>query len=180
MKLYALLVYDEKQKLVYKNYNLEDFLIFYRPKIKETIEEFSREIIKNVKKDSRYKINQKNEDFDIVIYGSTFSKYYIAITDPKYPQRTAFTLINTINTIKNTADLDNLFETYQNPQTTDKVSLIQQEMDDVKVILLDSIEKLLERGESMDDLLNRTYELNIDSDIFKRKAKDLNSCCVIF
>ena len=69
MKLYALLIYNEDYKQIYSNYNLDDFFFAYRSKMKETIEIFAKEVIKNVKKNSYYKITESADDFDFTIYG---------------------------------------------------------------------------------------------------------------
>ncbi|PSN55623.1 hypothetical protein C0J52_04059, partial [Blattella germanica] len=41
----------------------------------------------------------------------------------------------------------------------DKISKVQTELNDVKVVMLANIEKVIERGEKLDDLLERTEEL---------------------
>ena len=179
MKLYALLIYNEDYKQIYSNYNLDDFFFAYRSKMKETIEIFAKEVIKNVKKNSYYKITESADDFDFTIYGSTFINYYIAITNNSYPQRVAFELLHTIQGTNMTqVSINTSFRTYQNPIEADKILQIKQEIDEAKLILLNSIDNLLDRGERMDQLLDKTEKLAEDSFLFRKKARDLN-CCII-
>ena len=183
MKFYALLVYDENHKLTYSNYNLDDFFFFYKSKMQEAIEIFSKELIKNVKLNSYYKITDHIQglNLDIVIYGLSTNRYYIAITDLTYPRRVAFDLLNTLkNGNLKSIEIDDLFISYQNPNQHDKILLTRQELDETKLILLDSLDKLLERGESLDELVDKAKNLSATSALFKKKATDLNSCCILF
>ena len=100
MKLYALLIFDEDHKLVHTNYNLEDFYFFYRTKIIETIERISIEMIKYVKLNNCYKIDEKIENNNFIIYGLVTNNFYIAITDNEYHQRVAFTFLDKIKNSK--------------------------------------------------------------------------------
>ena len=183
MKLYALLIYDENHKLTYSKYNLDDFYFFIKAKMQETIEIFSKELIKNVKLNSYYKITDHIQglNLDIEVYGLTSNKYYIAITDPSYHRRVAFSLLGILkNEKKSSSEIDNLFMSYQNPNSFDKILQTKQEIDETKLILLDSIDKLLERGESLDDLVDKAKNLSATSALFKKKTNELNSCCSLF
>ena len=61
----------------------------------------------------------------------------------------------------------------------DKLSLIKQELDETKVIMLDSIDKLLERQTALDELINRSENLKVEAIKFHREGKNLNRCCTI-
>ena len=49
----------------------------------------------------------------------------------------------------------------------------------LKNILLDSIDKLIIRGESIESLIDRTSDLQTSSLQFHNDAAKLNRCCII-
>ena len=75
--------------------------------------------------------------------------------------------------------LDELFLTYTDVKN-DKIIKISQDLDDTKIILLDSVNKLFERGETIEELLVKTKELENYSFIFGNRTKELNKCCKLF
>ncbi|XP_056147059.1 vesicle-associated membrane protein 8-like [Lampris incognitus] len=62
-----------------------------------------------------------------------------------------------------------------NPQpqaagSTSKVDQVQGQVNEVKVILKDNINKVLERGERLDDLIGKTDDLQATADSFQRTS----------
>jgi hypothetical protein len=55
----------------------------------------------------------------------------------------------------------------------DRVSQIHNQVEDVKRIMLDNVEKVIERGERLDDLLSKTENLESHSSIFRQGAHDI-------
>lgn len=181
MKLYGLLVYNESHKLIYSNYNLADFLFLYRSTIKDNIEIIASELVKRNDGKNLYKINESRNGIDLTIYCSTYDKFYIIITNPEYPQTTAFELIKSLRGLDefNSEEVDKLFVSYQKPLEVDKVLRVKTELDETKLVMMDSINKLLDRGERIEDLIDKTNQLSENSSVFKVKARELNSCCII-
>lgn len=181
MKLYAVLVFDEGHKLLYSNYNLENFPFFYRWKIQENIENITTNLLKCVKLNNYHKINEPIDNNNFVVYSITTDKFYIAITDDIYLQRIAFTLLNTLkNSEFDKVEFGKLFMAYQDVNEIDKILKLRNELDETKLVLLDMIDKIIDRGESMNDLLERAERMNENSVLLRIKAKELNSCCTIF
>jgi synaptobrevin family protein YKT6 len=56
---------------------------------------------------------------------------------------------------------------------------LDKSLDDTKAILTRTIEAVLERGEKLDDLVDRSDQLSKSSKAFYKTAKKTNSCCVI-
>jgi synaptobrevin family protein YKT6 len=54
---------------------------------------------------------------------------------------------------------------------------VQREIEEVKLIMVENIDKVLERGEKIDDLVEKSNTLSIESKKFYKKSKKLNSCC---
>jgi hypothetical protein len=69
---------------------------------------------------------------------------------------------------------------YQNPQEADALSKLQMDIEDTKVILLDTISSLLQRGEKLEDLINKSDDLSAHSKIFLKTASKSNQCCSYF
>jgi len=73
--------------------------------------------------------------------------------------------------------LDGLIVKYQNPNDVDAISKIQKDLDETRDVMVQNIDKLLQRGEKIDDLLSKTEDLSASSKVFMKKSQSLNSCC---
>lgn len=178
MSLYSALVYNNKQ-LVSKNYNLEKFNFFFRSSIETAIEKIAVNIIDNLDENIPYKIIDEYEGHKLVIYCFKYIYTYIVICSLDYPTRTAYTLINSIKSSNaNKEIIKSLFLTYQDPVDADKIAKIKVELEETKIVLINSIEKLLERGDKLDNLVDRTEKLKADAETFVIKTD--RSCCTIF
>ena len=69
---------------------------------------------------------------------------------------------------------------YQNPENYDKITKINKNIESVKIIMLQNIEKVLERGEKIDDLVRKSHDLSKTSKKFYKTSKKLNKCCFWF
>uniref|UniRef100_A0A8B9QMX4 YKT6 v-SNARE homolog n=1 Tax=Apteryx owenii TaxID=8824 RepID=A0A8B9QMX4_APTOW len=120
----------------------------------------------------------------------------VVIADNEYPQRVCFTLLDKVldefsrqvskidwpsgspATINYTA-LDGYLSKYQNPREADPMTRVQAELDETKIILHNTMESLLERGEKLDDLVSKSEVLGAQSKAFYKTARKQNSCCKI-
>uniref|UniRef100_A0A8C9C592 Uncharacterized protein n=1 Tax=Phocoena sinus TaxID=42100 RepID=A0A8C9C592_PHOSS len=80
----------------------------------------------------------------------------VVIADSEYPSRVAFTLLE------------------KNLREADPMTKVQAELDETKIILHNTTESLLERGEKLDDLVSKSEVLGIQSTAWKQ-----NSCRAI-
>ena len=118
----------------------------------------------------------------------------VLICDEEYPQRVAYSFIlkfiddfvkhHPKASWKNAPfsviqEIKDQFDLYQDPRKADSISQIQGDLDETKVILYDTIEKVLERGEKLDDIVAKSENLSLTSKQFYKTAKSTNSCCVI-
>jgi len=76
-------------------------------------------------------------------------------------------------------ELDEAIVRYQDPAEADNIVKIQQQIDETKDVLHNTIDNLLARGEKLDRLVERSDELSMQSKMFYRQARKTNSCCVI-
>jgi synaptobrevin family protein YKT6 len=69
-----------------------------------------------------------------------------------------------------------LLQLYQNPSEADKLTKIQKNLDEVKDIMHKNIEEVLNRGETLDTLMDKSEDLSASSLTFYKQAKKTNSC----
>ena len=118
------------------------------------------------------------------------------ICDKEYPSRVAFSLIRKMldefmkehkdtdwavmkeNAVQFTP-LSEAIVSYQDPKNVDKLTKIQQELNETTEIMHQTIDKVLERGVKLDDLVDRSADLSNQSRMFYKTAKKHNSCCVV-
>lgn len=119
----------------------------------------------------------------------------IAFVDEAYPARAGFCVVNKLLedfvVLKGeawrgaTADapdqgqqlLADALQKYQNPEAADKLAKIQRDLDETKVILHKTIESVLDRGEKLDQLVDKSNDLSMASQLFYKQARKANSCC---
>ena len=58
----------------------------------------------------------------------------------------------------------------QDPAQADKLTKIQKDLDETKVILHQTIDSMLQRGEKLDDLVGKSHDLSMASQIFYKQV----------
>lgn len=118
-----------------------------------------------------------------------------ATCDSEYPPRVAFSLLSKImeefdaavptwkTEKRNEAvvwpQLEVLLAKYQDPASADQIMKIQKNLDETRDVLHSTIDSVLQRGEKLEDLVERSGELSAQSKLFYKQAKRANSCCVV-
>lgn len=59
---------------------------------------------------------------------------------------------------------------YQDPQQADSIMKIQKELDETKIVLHKTIESVLERGEKIDSLVEKSDGLSAQSKMFYKQV----------
>jgi len=123
-----------------------------------------------------------------------FGPCYVAvlITDQEYPIRPAFSLLTKVledfthkvlaTDYKNASrveaafktDIDGYIQKYQDPRQADTLMRVQQELDETKIVLHQTIESMLKRGEKLDNLVDRSNALSAQSKMFYKTAKKVS------
>lgn len=120
----------------------------------------------------------------------------VVITDEEYPTRVAFHLTKklidaTENKYANGAwgqlgegqakvsELNDAIVSYQDPKQVDQITKIQGELDDTMDLMRENLDKIIDRGVKLDELLDRSNDLSSNSKMFYKTARQHNRCCVI-
>ncbi len=126
----------------------------------------------------------------------------VLITDQDYPSRVAFNILQKIvvdfdelyqkkskefDDVRSDFELNSIYleglqktvQEYQDPVKTDKILKVKKDLEETKTVLNKAFESLLERGEKLDTLVQKTDMLNDIAKDFYIKTKDNNSCCII-
>lgn len=137
----------------------------------------------------------KQEDYMCHVYVRSDSLAGVLISDHEYPQRVAFTLLNKVLdefTSKHSSvtwpgvtdglpfpQAEEYLTKYQNPKEADAMTKLQSDLDETKIILHDTIDAVLQRGERLDDLVDKSEGLSMQSKTFYKTARKTNQCCLI-
>jgi synaptobrevin family protein YKT6 len=68
---------------------------------------------------------------------------------------------------------------YQDPAAADQIMRIQRNLDETRDVLHNTIDSVPQRGEKLEDLVERSGELSGQSKLFYKNAKKANSCCAV-
>eukprot|EP00606_Chrysophyceae_sp_TOSAG23-5_P000832 GSChrysophyteH2.ASY1.ANO1.1048.1 assembled CDS len=177
---------------------LDEFGFWQRGSVKEMITFFSKTITKRTPAGSRQSV--QNEEYYVHVYMRSDGLCGCVTCDAEYPARVAFSLLSkTLEDCDATfvsgkpnywrtcmveeglqwPALDASIEKYQNPAEADQISKIQKNLDDTREVLHNTIDSVLQRGEKLEDLVERSGELSSQSKLFYKQAKRANACCAV-
>jgi len=181
--------------VLYSGFELSSFGFFNRSPIQEICQFVTRETI------TRTPVGQSNSvaHLNYVCHIRVLSTGLAAacVVDQDYPSFVALGFLNkaivafqtqheerdwnkiTQDTNLPVPDLNTLLQDYQDPSKADKILQIKDELSQTREIVLKTIEQLLERGEKLDDIVQRSQDLSFQSKAFANRAEDLTPCCVI-
>lgn len=152
----------------------------------------SKTIVERTPGATRQSVKQDVYMCHVYVRGDSLAAVLIA--DHEYPQRVAHTLLTKVmddftlkvpkelwpTTAENCADFSPLpayLAKYQDPREGDALTRIQDDLDETTIILKNTIEAVLDRGEKLDDLVEKSNQLSYSSKTFYKTAKKTNSCC---
>jgi len=180
--------------------DLSQFSFYQKPSIAEFMSFFSKTVSERTQQGGRQSVMENNYVAHVYNRGGAERLCAVMVTDQEYPVRAAFSLLQKIleeftNTISQssyerlTAEssansisfpmIQTYLQKYQDPRQADAIMKVQAELDETKIILHKTIESVLQRGEKLDNLVDRSNALSVQSKMFYKTAKKQNSCCVI-
>jgi synaptobrevin family protein YKT6 len=174
MKLYSIILFNNNNEIISEAYNLSYFGFFERTTIKEFIIFFTN--LTSTRITSNTKNTIKHSIYVIYCYKNNNNTCCI-VCDEEYPEQPAFYIINEILQKQfSTPELQKLIIKYEDPNETNKIYKIQGELSNIKNVLNQTIDSLLERGEKLEDIVEKSNNLSNLSKDFYKKTKE-NNCC---
>lgn len=195
VKLYAISIFFKapaEAKVLKSHYDLQSFSFFQRGSVQEFIQFASKTITERTSPCTRQSVKQ--DVYMCHVYVRSDNLAAVLIADHEYPGRVAHTLLTKIMddfSAKVSSDqwpngteqsisftqLPAYLAKYQDPREADPLTKMQNDLDETKIILRNTIEQVLIRGEKLDDLVSQSEELSAQSKAFYKTAKKTNSCC---
>jgi synaptobrevin family protein YKT6 len=196
-QLYSIIIFkvrdgEEKPVVLSANYDMSTFGFFQRGKAKEFCTFASRTVAARSTLNVRAKVAQ--EEHMCYFYRLQNGVTAVVTGNAQYPDRVAFDLVvkaaNSYNDrsgatsvaivsdqfVEN-SELMSLLAQYQNPTEADKILKLQKDLNEVKTIMYDNIEKLLERGQKIDDLVAQSQDLGMGAKAFYDAGRRMNRRC---
>jgi len=172
---------------------LSSFGFFQRGTVQEMLIFVSRTVGKKTQPGQRQTV--ENEDTGLLCHAHNRDGLAATVfVDQEYPTRSAFCIVNKVldDFVKANGEAWRAAQTdsemgnavceaavanYQDPSQADKLLKIQQELDETKVVLHKTMDSMLERGEKLDNLVAKSSDLSMASQMFYRQARKQNQCC---
>lgn len=167
MKLYNITCLNSEYSIQKEAYELSSFGYFESKTIKEIVQFLIITVVKRCQPEMYTIVEYK--DFVCHCYN-----YNVVITDKEYPIQTVYQLLFDLEKCE-LCELDEYIKKYQQPYS--QFQKLQLEIDETKHILHKTIDIILERGEKIEDLVERSQLLTIQSKTFFKQAKRNSSCC---
>jgi synaptobrevin family protein YKT6 len=173
--------------------DVAEFGYFQRGSVREMLTFISRTIVKRTQPGQRQSVEQDQYLVHVTNRGGLVAS---AVMDREYPSRSAFCVLSKMSDdyvarvgdawktvasddARGDAILAEAIAKYQDPMEADKILKIQRELDETKVVLHKTIDSVLARGEKLDNLVDKSTDLSLASQMFYKQAKKQNQCCTM-
>ena len=166
---------------------------FQRGSLREMITFFNKTITKRSPPGQRQSVQM--ESYFVHVYMRADGLCGCVTCDAEYPARVAFSVLTTVLEDFDTQNptwktekrseamswppLDETIRKYQDPANADQIMRIQRNLDETRDVLHNTIDSVLQRGEKLEDLVERSGELSAQSKLFYKQAKKANGCCAV-
>ena len=101
----------------------------------------------------------------------------ILVTDFEYPSRVAFDILRHLFEDSSDNAMASIVETRQDGQ--DVLSRVSHSLEETLVIAHENVNRVIQRGEDIDKLVEKSERLSNTSKMFYKVARKHNSCCTI-
>lgn len=169
---------------------------FSRSSVLEMFNFFARTFASNSTLTVGARTSVKQQGYFCHLYVSPMGVTAVCFTDEEYPARVAFGyLAKLCEDVAQatggqlpTSTEDNclssfqvkheaLLKQFQDPSQADQLTKIMHELEQTKLVLHETIEAALERGQKIDALVDKSNDLSGSSKMFYKTAKKQNQCC---
>ena len=175
---------------------LSSFSYFQRSSVAEMFTFFCRTFANNKALLPGARTSVKQQGYQCHMYVSPTGVTACCFADDEYPARVAFGYLSRLCEVfaeqtggrlpSDTKDEcvpsfavthQKLITQFQDPAQADQLTRIMNELEQTKLVLHETIEAALERGQKIDDLIVKSNDLSGSSKMFYKTAKKQNQCC---
>eukprot|EP01062_Namystynia_karyoxenos_P080708 TRINITY_DN8728_c0_g1_i1.p2 TRINITY_DN8728_c0_g1~~TRINITY_DN8728_c0_g1_i1.p2 ORF type:complete len:245 (+),score=121.71 TRINITY_DN8728_c0_g1_i1:101-736(+) len=172
------------------------FSFFQRSSVREFIVFISRTLADPQRTQPGTRQQVEKDDYRIYVHTKTDGLSCVVIANEHYLSQTAFMVCS--KTLQEFGqkfagqwemgrqdgacpwpELEQRLAKYQNPEEADKILKIQRDLEEVKTVMMQNIDKVCERGTKLDELVAQSEDLSGASKSFYKTAKRQNACCVL-
>ncbi|KNZ79597.1 Synaptobrevin like protein [Termitomyces sp. J132] len=166
--------------------DLSSFSFYQKGSVGEFMTFFSKTVAERTPQGQRQSVQENNYTAHVYNRGGADQLAAVIIADQEYPVRPAFSLLTKLldeftaqipqSSFDNPASINfpsinTYIQKYQDPRQADTIMRVQQELDETKIVLHKTIESVLQRGEKLDNLVDRSNALSAQSKMFYKTAK---------
>mmetsp|Transcript_44744 Transcript_44744/g.133662 ORF Transcript_44744/g.133662 Transcript_44744/m.133662 type:complete len:200 (+) Transcript_44744:186-785(+) len=183
---------EDKPLFVGMATDVSNFGYFQRASVREGLHFLVRTIVQRTQPGQRQSV--KAEGYLCHVHVRDSGMAGVVVADEEYPTTAAFSVITKVlddqlerfgdSWQRVTADeeaspdvLEPALLKYQDHTQADKLAKIQKDLDETKIVLHQTIESVLKRGEKLDALVDKSNDLSLASQMFYKQARKSNSCC---
>jgi len=195
MKLFSLNILYKGEagaSLLKTGFDLSSISFFQRGTAQDFITFTSKILVERTAVGSRQSVKEAEYMCHVFVRGDNLAG--VAVSDHDYPPRVAHTMLTRvcedfagqIGKAEWTSgalvggfngQLEAYLKKFEDPKQSDSMSRLQNDLDETKIVLHNTIEAVLERGEKLDDLVDKSEALSMQSKAFYKTARKTNSCC---
>ena len=202
MKMFALTTAgmnpnDSRIHLFTRHIDTSRFGFFESSGAKEMIKFVSRNTLPSLKKGQRYSAADEHGFYvhAAVSYSDMFVAY--AFTDSDYPRRVAYKCLEealeafqkkvgeawkgqSSDNKYDCPEFEAVFKKYKDASKVDALTIAQLKVDATEAVLVDNIKTLLERHETLDQMVEKSKDLSDKTKVFYKNSKKMNKkCCTL-
>lgn len=197
MKLYSVMVYNKTQggdvPLMKSAFDLSSFSFFQRGSVQEFMQFTGKLLVERSGLGARSTV--KENEYYCHCYVRNDRLAAVCVTDAEYQARVAMSFLTRVLDDFSTkvttsqwalirketdclyAGLPELLAKWQNPRDADPMTRVQEEVEETKIVMHNTIQSVLDRGEKLDDLVKKSENLSDQSKMFYTQARKMNRCC---
>ena len=177
MRIIAVFCVDTEQKKYRHKCELNFLSFFNRSSVEELLCEFALAASESLDQNPERKIFV-HHDIHLCCHRIDNVVAIIA-TDLEYPSRASFELLQRVHDNTSDEHLATILKQCQDPFTVDAILHTQRRLDETLVIMHENVNKILQRGDQIDELVEKSARLSNQSKAFYKAARKHNRCCNI-
>lgn len=164
------------KEILEKYFHLKEFSFFTRGSVKEAILMISQEVSSRITTyDFQSLIHTFNDKRTYLVFTIVYGEHiFVACADGEYIPSVAHAFLDKS---RGCQDKERLLEEYQDYKSKDTLGKIKTEISETKEVCIKTLNSLFERGEKLDDLIDKSEQLSKSSKLFYKAAHKRNKCC---